>query len=355
MADRIRLADGGGGEATAELIQKVFWSRLQYPELLKGNDASILELANPLHLQDAICPSSTTGVLSQSRIAITTDSFVVTPWRFPGGDIGKLAICGTVNDLTMMGAEILGLTIGFIIEEGFLISDLETIVQSLASTALEADIKVVAGDTKVVNKGAADGIYINTTGIGLVASSIRLGGEMARPGDQVIATGSMGDHGAAILLARGELGIRGQLESDVAPLNRMLMPLIQQFPGQIRVLRDPTRGGLATTLNEIAKQSAVSICLEEERILIKPQVEGITSLLGLDPLYLANEGKAIVICEESISEKLLGLLRQVPLGREAAIIGQVTSANPGLVSIRTKIGGERILPMGSGEQLPRIC
>ncbi len=353
MAEKIRLAHGGGGEATAELIQRVFWSRLQYPELLKGNDASLLELTNAV--PGAANPSQTTESFGNSRIAVTTDSFVVTPWKFPGGDIGRLAICGTVNDLTMMGAAILGLTVGFIIEEGFFLSDLELIVQSLADTAVEAGIKVVAGDTKVVNKGAADGIYINTTGIGLVGSAVHLGGELARPGDRVIVTGSIGDHGAAILLARGELGIHGPLESDVAPLNRMLLPLIQQFPGQIRVLRDPTRGGLATTFNEIAKQSAVSIRLEEERIYVKPQVEGITSLLGLDPLYLANEGKAIMICEDSISEKLLELLRQNPLGREASIIGQVTAANPGLVSIRTKMGGERILPMGSGEQLPRIC
>jgi hydrogenase expression/formation protein HypE len=353
MAEKIRLADGGGGEATAELIQRVFWSRLQYPELLKGNDASILELTN--HLPDASDPHSAVGLSAQSRIAVTTDSFVVTPWRFPGGDIGKLAICGTVNDLTMMGAETLGLTAGFILEEGFLVSDLELIVQSLADTASEAGIKIVAGDTKVVNKGAADGVYINTTGIGLVASTIHLGGELARPGDQVIVTGSIGDHGAAILLARGELGIYGQLESDVAPLNKMLKPAIQQLASHIRVMRDPTRGGLATTLNEIAKQSAVSIRLEEERICVKPQVEGITGLLGLDPLYLANEGKAIIICDQSISEELLGLLHHNPLGREAAVIGQVISGKPGLVSIRTKIGGERILPMGSGEQLPRIC
>ncbi len=353
MTERIRLAHGGGGEATAELIQKVFWSRLQYPELLKGNDASLLELTAAA--PGAASPSQTADFFGRSRIAVTTDSFVVTPWKFPGGDIGRLAISGTVNDLTMMGAAILGLTVGFIIEEGFLLSDLELIVQSLADTAVEAGIKVVAGDTKVVNKGAADGIYMNTTGIGLVDSAVHLGGELARPGDRVIVTGSIGDHGAAILLARGELGISGLLESDVAPLNRMLLPLIQQFPGQIRVLRDPTRGGLATTFNEIAKQSAVSIRLEEERIYVKPQVEGITSLLGLDPLYLANEGKAIMICEDSISEKLLELLRQNPLGREASIIGQVTASDPGLVSIRTKMGGERILPMGSGEQLPRIC
>ncbi|HBF35900.1 MAG TPA: hydrogenase expression/formation protein HypE [Firmicutes bacterium] len=358
MADRIRLAEGGGGEATAELIQRVFWSRLQYPELLKGNDASIIEIPGNLSYnssQGFVSPGGEAVHKETSRIAVTTDSFVVTPWRFPGGDIGRLAICGTVNDLTMMGAEILGLTTGFIIEEGFSVRDLEQIVQSLADTAVEAGVKVVAGDTKVVNKGAADGIYINTTGIGWVDPLIHLGGELARPGDQVIVTGTMGDHGAAILLARGELGIQGELQSDVAPLNHLLKPLIQKFPGQIRVLRDPTRGGLATTLNEIARQSSVSIHLEEEKIPVKPQVQGICALLGLDPFYLANEGKAIIICGECIGEDLLRLLHQHPFGTAATVIGKVASANPGLVSVRTGMGGERILPMGSGEQLPRIC
>jgi hydrogenase expression/formation protein HypE len=339
LKDQIRLAEGGGGEATADLIKRVFWSRFRYPELLKGNDASILGLVNPC----------------AQRIAVTTDSFVVTPWRFPGGDIGRLAICGTVNDLTMMGAEPLGLTAAFIIEEGFSLVALESIAQSMADTALEAGVQIVAGDTKVVNKGAADGIFINTTGIGIVAPQVNLGGEMARPGDHVIITGSIGDHGAAILLARGELGIHGQLISDVAPLHHLLQPLIEQFSNRLRVLRDPTRGGLATTLNEIARQSSVGIRLEEEHIPIKPEVQGITSLLGLEALYLANEGKAIIICDRGISEELLHLLHQDPFGKDAAIIGEVSASNPGIVSIRNQMGGERILPMGSGEQLPRIC
>jgi hydrogenase expression/formation protein HypE len=336
MPAQIRLAEGGGGEATADLIKKVFWARFNHPELQKGNDASILEI-------------------SSQRIAVTTDSFVVTPWRFPGGDIGRLAICGTVNDLTMMGANPLGLTASFIIEEGFALDSLELIVQSMADTAFEAGVQIVAGDTKVVNKGAADGIFINTTGIGKVDPHIRLGGEMARNGDKVIITGSIGDHGAAILLARGEMGITGCLLSDVAPLNSLLLPLIKEFSGGLRVLRDPTRGGLATTLNEIARQSLVSIRLYEKEIPVKPEVEGITGLLGLEPLYLANEGKAVLICAPEISDELVCLLRKNSLGKAAAIIGEIGSQNPGLVSIRNKIGGERILPMGSGEQLPRIC
>jgi hydrogenase expression/formation protein HypE len=342
MSDRIRLAEGGGGQATADLIKKVFWSRFRCPELLKGNDASILELPgqNPV---------------SCLRIAVTTDSFVVTPWKFPGGDIGRLAICGTVNDLTMMGAEPLGLSAAFIIEEGFDLESLEVIAQSMAETALEAGIQVIAGDTKVVNKGAADGVFINTTGIGTLDHQTHLGGEMARTGDQIIISGTIGDHGAAVILARGELGISGQLCSDVAPLNHLLQPLIKKYPDRLHVMRDPTRGGLATTLNEIARQSSVSIRLQEERIPIKPEVRGITDLLGLEALYLANEGKAIIICEREISQGVLDLLRQNPLGEKAAVIGEVLAPNPGLVSIRNEMGGERILAMGSGEQLPRIC
>jgi hydrogenase expression/formation protein HypE len=336
LAHQIRLAEGGGGEATADLIKKVFWSRFRHPELLKGNDASVLEF-------------------SGQRIAVTTDSFVVTPWQFPGGNIGRLAICGTVNDLAMMGAHPLGLTASFIIEEGFALDSLELIVQSMADTAVEAGVQIVAGDTKVVNKGAADGIFINTTGIGTVEPQTRLGGELAQAGDQVIITGSIGDHGAAVMLARGELKISGDLLSDVAPLNRLLLPLIQKFPGQLRVLRDPTRGGLATTLNEIARQSAVSIRLAEKEIPVKPQVKGITGLLGLEALYLANEGKAVLICAPEISKAVVSLLREHPLGKAAGIIGEINSRSPGLVSIYNDSGGERILPMGSGEQLPRIC
>ncbi|HBE79647.1 MAG TPA: hydrogenase expression/formation protein HypE [Firmicutes bacterium] len=336
MKTQVTLAEGGGGEATADLIKRVFWSRFCNSELLKGNDASILKVAN-------------------QRIAVTTDSFVVTPWQFPGGDIGRLAICGTVNDLTMMGAESLGITAGFIIEEGFAVRSLETIVQSMADTALEAGVQIVAGDTKVVNKGAADGIFINTTGIGVVDSGIQLGGELARDGDRVIITGTVGDHGAAVILAREELGLRARLCSDVAPLNHLLLPLVKRFPDKIRVLRDPTRGGLATTLNEIARQSSVLIRLEEKAIPVKSEVQGITALLGLESLYLANEGKAILICDQEISEQLLDLLHKDPLAKEAAVIGRVSSENPGLVSISSEIGGERILPMGSGEQLPRIC
>ena len=336
MSDKIRLVEGGGGEATAKLIKELFWSRFKHPELLKGNDAAVLNA-------------------NGARIAVTTDAFVVTPWDFPGGNIGRLAICGTVNDLTMSGAEPLGLTAAFIIEEGFAVASLVQVVQAMADTAAEAGVAVVAGDTKVVNRGAADGIFITTTGIGIVEPGINLGGELAQAGDQVILTGTAGDHGAAILMARGELGLTSRLISDVAPLNKLLLPLVKEYRGKIKVLRDPTRGGLATTLNEIARQSQVALQLVETEVPVKPEVQGMTSLLGLDPLYLANEGKAIMVVAPEIVPELLARLRQHPLGREAALIGSVQAAPAGIVSLRTSGGGNRIIPLGNGERLPRIC
>ena len=336
LPEKIRLAEGGGGEATANLIREVFWSRLANPELLRGNDAAVLK--NP-----------------GGRLALTTDSFVITPWRFPGGDIGRLAICGTINDLTGMGAKVLGLAAAFIIEEGFSADSLTEISQSLANTAREAGVFVVTGDTKVVNRGAADGIFITTTGLGVIDEGIVLGGEMARPGDRVLISGTMGDHGAAVMLGRGELGIESGLQSDAAPLNSLLLPLIEEYHDSLRVMRDPTRGGLAATLNEIARQSQVGIRLDEKVIPVRPEVRGITDLLGLDPLYLANEGKAIIVAAPQIAEELVTRLHRHPLGQAAAIIGEVTAAHPGMVSLQTTAGGERILLMGSGEQLPRIC
>lgn len=336
MGQKIKLAEGGGGEATARLIKEVFWSRFANPELLKGNDAAVLDW-------------------SPGRLAVTTDSFVVTPWKFPGGDIGRLAVAGTVNDLTMMGAAPKALTTSFIIEEGFELESLKQIAQSMADTAAEAGVPIITGDTKVVERGAADGLFINTTGIGLVEPEINLGGDKARPGDQVIITGTIGDHGATILLARGELGISAQISSDAAPLNRMLLPLLQKFREGIHVMRDPTRGGVAVALNEIARQSQVSILLNETKFPVTPEVIGITGLLGLDPLYLANEGKALIIAAPEIAADVVDHLRRDPLGKKAEIIGVVQSENPGLVSVRGSNGGIRVLPMGSGELLPRIC
>ncbi len=336
MSTKIRLAEGGGGEATAGLIKEVFWSQFKDLELQKGNDAAIIDWGF-------------------GKLAITTDSFVVTPWKFPGGDIGRLAVAGTVNDLTMMGAEPKVLTVSFIIEEGFETDSLKQVARSMAETAAEAGVSVVAGDTKVVDRGAADCLFINTTGIGQLEDGINLGGDKARPGDEVIITGTVGDHGATVLLARGELGISAQLVSDAAPLNRMLIPLVRNFRTGVHVMRDPTRGGLAVTLNEIARQSEVSIRLNETQIPVLPEVIGITDLLGLDPLYLANEGKAIIIADPEVAPAIIDQLRREKLGANAAIIGTVGSENPGLVSVRNQNGGERVLPMGSGELLPRIC
>ena len=336
MTAKIRLAEGGGGQASADLIRNVFWSRLAHPELLRGNDAAVLK-----------SPGET--------LAFSTDSFVITPWQFPGGDIGRLAVCGTVNDLAVMGAKPAVLSVSFIIEEGFNLPSLEMIAQSLADTAAEAGVSVVCGDTKVVNKGAADGIFITTSGIGAVLNGIRLGGENAQPGDAIIITGTIGDHGAAVMLARGELNISGNIKSDVAPLNNLLIPLLEKFADKIKVIRDPTRGGLAVALNEIARQSRVSLRIIEHYLPIKPEVKGISGLLGLDPLYLANEGKAVIICNSSVATDVLTFLQKYELGREARLIGEVTAEKPGLVTACNEIGGERILPMGSGENLPRIC
>ena len=336
MKAKIKLAEGGGGEATARLIKEVFWSRFSNAELLKGNDAAVLDW-------------------SSGRLAVTTDSFVVTPWKFPGGDIGKLAVAGTVNDLTMIGAEPKALTVSFIIEEGFELESLKQVAQSMADTAAEAGVPIITGDTKVVERGAADGLFINTTGIGLVEPGINLGGEKAQPEDRVIITGTVGDHGATILLARGELGISAQISSDAAPLNRMLFPLIQKFREGLHVMRDPTRGGVAVTLNEIARQSKVSIRLSEAQIPVLPEITGITDLLGLDPLYLANEGKALIIVAPEVADIIVEHLSRESLGKRAAIIGTVESENPGLVSVESSNGGIRVLHMGSGELLPRIC
>lgn len=336
MSEMIRMAHGGGGTATAELIRRVFRPYFNHPELQKANDAATVNVEG-------------------GRIAVTTDGFVVTPWRFPGGDIGKLSICGTVNDLTMMGAEPLALTAGFIIEEGFSINDLAEIAGSMAETAKTAGVSLVAGDTKVVEKGAADGIFITTSGVGVIPPRIFVGGEKAQPGDRIITSGTLGDHGATILMARGELGLSGDLQSDVAPLNNMLQPLIGHCGEGIHVMRDPTRGGLAATLNEIAGQAGVAMRLNQKNIPIRPAVYGLCDLLGLDPLYLANEGKVIIIAKPEVSEDILARLRRHSLGRDAAIIGEVYQGRPGMVSICMEEGGERILPLGSGEQLPRIC
>jgi hydrogenase expression/formation protein HypE len=288
------------------------------------------------------------------RLAISTDSHVVWPLFFPGGDIGRLAVCGTVNDIAMLGAQPRYLTAGFILEEGLPIATLERVLASMQAAALEAGIQIVAGDTKVVQKGKADGLYINTAGVGVIDPNVHISGANAQPGDVVLLSGSLGDHGIAVLEARGELGFSAGVQSDVAPLNHMISSLLQAGC-QVHVLRDPTRGGLATSLNEIAHQSRAAILLDETAIPVKPAVTAACEMLGFDPLYIANEGKLVVIVPASDAQKTLDVLRADPLGAESAIIGQVKAEPRGRVLLKTVIGATRVVDVLSGELLPRIC
>jgi hydrogenase expression/formation protein HypE len=288
-----------------------------------------------------------------------TDSHVVLPLFFPGGDIGKLAICGTVNDLAMMGAVPAWLTAGFILEEGLEISILQRVIQSMRTAAEEAGIQIAAGDTKVVQKGRADGLYINTSGVGILPSRISIGGEQARPGDLVIVSGDIGDHGIAVLSARGDLGFQANVESDIAPLNQLVSEMLavgtDENGSHLHVLRDPTRGGLATTLNEIASQSGVALLIHENQIPVKPEVTAACEILGFDPLYIANEGKLITIVDRMFADPVLQEMKRNKYGKNAAIIGEVQPAPQGRVLMRTAIGSTRIVDVLAGEMLPRIC
>ncbi|MDO9390334.1 MAG: hydrogenase expression/formation protein HypE [bacterium] len=335
VTDKILLAHGSGGRLSHELIEKVFKTRFSNALLNQGDDAAECKL------QTANC-----------KIAFTTDSYVVKPLFFPGGDIGRLAVCGTVNDLAMKGARPLYLSVGFIIEEGFSLETLEKVADSMAAAAKEAGVAIVTGDTKVVDKGACDGLFINTSGVGVIPEGVEISGSLAVPGDLVIISGSIGDHGAAVINARNNFGLSGNLLSDAAPLNGLVGEMLKA--GMIHVLRDPTRGGLATTLNEIALQSKVTINIEEEKIPVKQEVKGACEMLGLDPLYVANEGKLIAIVPREDSEKILSAMRQDPLGKDAAIIGKVEAGKP-QVLLTTFLGSKRPLMMLEGEALPRIC
>jgi hydrogenase expression/formation protein HypE len=333
--DKILLDHGSGGRASHELIEQVFAPRFQNPFLNEMNDSAVFDLKG-------------------GKLAFTTDSYVVDPIFFPGGDIGSLAVCGTVNDLAMRGARPYYLSVGFIIEEGFLLSDLEQILASMERAAREAEVQVVTGDTKVVPKGAVDKIFINTSGIGLIPEGINIAGQNARPGDAVLVSGTLGDHGLTILSKREGLAFESTLRSDAAPLNHLVQDMLQTG-SEIHVLRDPTRGGLATTLNEIAGQSQVGLEIWEEAIPIRDSVSAASEILGLDPLYVANEGKLIAILPLSQAEAVLAAMKKNPYGREAAIIGEVGIENPGKVVMKTVIGGKRLVDMLTGEQLPRIC
>jgi hydrogenase expression/formation protein HypE len=288
------------------------------------------------------------------KLAVSTDAHVVSPLFFPGGDIGKLAVCGTVNDLAMVGAKPLYLSASFILEEGLEISILQTVVQSIKEAAEEADIDIICGDTKVVAHGEADGLYISTTGVGIIDPKLTISGSEAKPGDQVIISGTMGDHGIAVLEARGDLGFHTSLKSDTAPLNHLVSEMLAASD-QVHVLRDPTRGGVATALNEIAKQSGVGIILKENKLPIHPEVAAACEMLGFDPLYIANEGKLLAIVGSEDADKVLQVMQKNKYGKDAAIIGVVEESPSGRLLVSTGLGTTRIVDVLAGEMLPRIC
>ena len=337
--DRILLAHGSGGKLSQKLIKELILKYFGNPILDKLDDSAVFQL------RIADC-----GL----RIAYTTDSYVVSPLFFPGGDIGKLAVCGTVNDLAMVGAEPKYLTVAFILEEGFPIADFEKILKSMKRTADFAKVQIVAGDTKVVNKGNADKIFITTSGIGLIKKGIQISGSSARVGDKVIISGTIGDHGMAILAQREDLALQTTLKSDCAPLHALVQEMLK-VTRDIHCLRDPTRGGLASTLNELAQASNIGIQITETTVPIRKEVHGICELLGFDPLYVANEGKLVAIVKSSVAEKILAVMKKHKYGKNAAIIGEVISKPKKTVLLKTSVDGTRILDMLTGEQLPRIC
>src|SRR5437868_7157266 len=336
--EKITLSHGSGGKATHNLIEGVFAPAFSNPLLDAMDDAATFSING-------------TG----QRLAFTTDTYVVSPLFFPGGDIGKLAIHGTINDLAMAGAQPLYLSAGFILEEGFPIADLRRIVASMATAASEAGVSIVTGDTKVVQRGKADGLFINTAGVGGLRATWPLGQTQLQPGDKVLLSGPIGDHGIAIMLAREALDIETDLESDTAPLPSLVAALFAAAGDGVHCMKDPTRGGVATALNEMALGSEVSVALDEHAIPVHPEVRGACEILGLDPLTIANEGKLLAIVAPDKAEVALAALRAHPLGREACIIGTVQAEPPGLVFLRTDIGGMRVLDMLVGDPLPRIC
>ena len=336
----VTLAHGGGGKAMRDLIDDVFVSVFDNPALSPLDDQARFALADLAALGD--------------RLAFTTDSYVVDPLFFPGGDIGGLAVNGTVNDLAVGGARPLYLSCGAIIEEGLEVDTLRRVARSMAEAAAQSGVTIVTGDTKVVPRGACDKLFINTAGIGVIREGLRLSADSARPGDVVLVNGVLGDHGAAILNARGDMALTSPVESDCAALNGLIEDILAAAPS-IRFMRDATRGGLATVLNEIALASGVGIEIQETATPIREEVKGFCEILGLDPLYLANEGKIVCIAPEAEAQAALKAMRGHPLGREAAAIGRVSEQRPGRVVLQTTFGGKRIVDMLVGEQLPRIC
>jgi hydrogenase expression/formation protein HypE len=333
----VTLSHGSGGKAMHDLIEAVFLRAFDNPFLAAREDQAVF------------------SVDGASRLALTTDSYVVKPLFFPGGDIGKLAVHGTVNDLAVSGAEPLYLSAGFILEEGLEIAVLERVVASMREAAEEAGVRIVTGDTKVVERGKADGLYVNTAGVGVLRREATLSAERIRPGDVVLVSGPVGDHGTAVLIARGDLDLECDLESDTAPLHGLVRVLLDAAPEGTRALRDATRGGVATVLVEMALRAEGCIVLDETAVPVRPEVRGACEILGLDPLYVANEGKLVAVVAPDAAEAALSALRGHPLGREAAVIGEVRATPAGMVFLRTVSGGTRVVDMLAGEQLPRIC
>jgi len=332
--DTVVMGHGSGGTLSHDLLKRLFLPEFGQAAPRALDDSAIVQVDG-------------------QRLALTTDSHVVSPLFFPGGDIGRLAVCGTVNDLAMVGAVPLALTCGFVIEEGLSFETLQRVVQSMGVASAEAGVFIAAGDTKVVQKGGADHLFINTAGIGRVPKGIEISGASAQAGDAIILSGTLGDHGIAVLSAREGLGFSTDLESDIAPLNHLVAEMLEA--GEVHVLRDPTRGGLATTLVEIADQSKVVIELVEEALLVKPQVQAACEMLGFDPLFIANEGKLVAIVKAADADAILSAMRRTKHGEQAAIIGRVIQANGPQVRMRTTIGGTRLIDMLPGEMLPRIC
>ncbi|NPD68192.1 hydrogenase expression/formation protein HypE (plasmid) [Lichenicola cladoniae] len=333
---RVDLSHGAGGRATTQLIDEIFRPAFDNPLLAQGNDQAAFDVP-------------------AGRMVMSTDSYVISPLFFPGGDIGSLAVHGTINDVAMAGARPLHLAAGFILEEGFQLADLQRIATSMGRAARDAGVAIVTGDTKVVERGSGDGVFISTTGIGIVPPGLILSGDRARPGDQVILSGSLGDHGVAVMSQRNNLGFETTILSDSAALHGLVAEMVHVAGASLRLLRDPTRGGLAASLNEIAQQSNVGFLINEHAIPVKDQVAAACELLGLDPLHVANEGKLVAVVAPEAADALLAVMRAHPLGREAARIGEVIADEQRFVQMITSFGGGRIVDWLTGEQLPRIC
>ena len=333
--EEVLLGHGSGGTLTSQLIESIFLPAFSNPILARLDDQAVFEAGG-------------------ARLAFTTDSYVVSPVFFPGGDIGHLSVNGTVNDLAMGGARPLYLSAGFILEEGLPLEDLRRIVLSMRDAARDAGVSVVTGDTKVVGRGSGDKVFINTSGIGVVPPGVHVSSDRARPGDAVLLSGTVGDHGMAIMSARQSLGLEGTITSDTAPLHDLVARMLEAC-SDIHTLRDPTRGGVAATLHEIAARSGVGIEIDEDKVPVREEVRGACEILGFDPLYVANEGKLVAFVPPEHGEAVLAAMRAHPLGRDAASLGQVTPAHPGVVVVRTGIGGSRVLERPYGELLPRIC